>query len=179
MENPKPRKSIRISTDAAPYPNISSECRDPELCRELLPLIAEKLASLAEYLYCSVTLEPAYPRLAELLSVLSEVELCHLGLLSRLSVAYGGNPTVRSLIRTSGSIELREDRDSRAPVAAARALRDLISCARRRAISYRRLSLSAERRGSISAAELLRRLAADEERHIRLLDDKELVRCSR
>lgn len=126
---------------------------------------AGELNSVSEYLYLSIMFADAYPELSEYFEKLSMEEMHHHRALGELILRLGGDPAERSTVRNSGRINLCEDRDSRAPVAATRALKNNIVSERRDAENYCRLAAMAERCGDISAATLLSQFAADEARH--------------
>ena len=112
-----------------------------------------------------LVLADAYPELSEYFEKLSMEEMHHHRALGELILRLGGDPAERSTVRNSGRINLCEDRDSRAPVAATRALKNNIVSERRDAENYCRLAAMAERCGDISAATLFSQFAADEARH--------------
>ena len=126
---------------------------------------AGELNSVSEYLYLSIMFADAYPELSEYFEKLSMEEMHHHRALGELILRLGGDPAERSTVRNSGRINLCEDRDSRAPVAATRALKNNIVYERRDAENYCRLAAMAERCGDISAATLFSQFAADEARH--------------
>ena len=126
---------------------------------------AGELNSVSEYLYLSIMFADAYPELSEYFEKLSMEEMHHHRALGELILRLGGDPAERSTVRNSGRINLCEDRDSRAPVAATRALKNNIVSERRDAENYCRLAAMAERCGDISAATLYSQFAADEARH--------------
>ena len=126
---------------------------------------AGELNSVSEYLYLSIMFADAYPELSEYFEKLSMEEMHHHRALGELILRLGGDPAERSTVRNSGRINLCEDRDSRAPVAATRALKNNIVSERRDAEHYCRLAALAERCGDISAATLFSQFAADEARH--------------
>ena len=128
---------------------------------------AGELNSVSEYLYLSIMFADAYPELSEYFEKLSMEEMHHHRALGELILRLGGDPAERSTVRNSGRINLCEDRDSRAPVAATRALKNNIVSERRDAENYCRLAAMAERCGDISAATLFSQFAADEARHAR------------
>lgn len=128
---------------------------------------AGELNSVSEYLYLSIMFADAYPELSEYFEKLSMEEMHHHRALGELILRLGGDPAERSTVRNSGRINLCEDRDSRAPVAATRALKNNIMSERRDSENYCRLAAIAERCGDISAATLFSQFAADEARHAR------------
>ena len=128
---------------------------------------AGELNSVSEYLYLSIMFAEAYPELSEYFEKLSMEEMHHHRALGELILRLGGDPAERSTVRNSGRINLCEDCDSRAPVAATRALKNNIVSERRDAENYCRLAAMAERCGDISAATLFSQFAADEARHAR------------
>ena len=79
---------------------------------------AGELNSVSEYLYLSIMFADAYPELSEYFEKLSMEEMHHHRALGELILRLGGDPAERSTVRNSGRINLCEDRDSRAPVAA-------------------------------------------------------------
>ena len=126
---------------------------------------AGELNSVSEYLYLSIMFADAYPDLSEYFEKLSMEEMHHHRALGELILRLGGDPAERSTVRNSGQINLCQDCDSRAPVAATRALKNNIIDERRAAENYRRLAMIAERCGDLSAASLFSKFAADEIRH--------------
>ena len=128
---------------------------------------AGELNSVSEYLYLSIMFADAYPELSQYFEKLAMEEMHHHRALGELILRLGGDPAERSTVRNSGRINLCEDRDSRAPVAATRALKNNIMSERRDSENYCRLAAIAERCGDISAATLFSQFAADEARHAR------------
>lgn len=126
---------------------------------------AGELNAVSEYLYLSIMFADALPELSKYFEKLSMEEMHHHRALGELILRLGGDPAERSCIRNSGKINLCEDCDSRAPVAATRALKNNILDERRASENYRRLAAIAERCGDISAAALFTKFAADEARH--------------
>ena len=126
---------------------------------------ASELNSVSEYLYLSIMFAEAFPELSEYFEKLSMEEMHHHRSLGELILRLGGDPAERSTVRNSGRINLCEDRDSRAPVAATRALKNNILDERKASENYRRLACIAERCGDLSAASLFSKLSADEARH--------------
>ena len=126
---------------------------------------AGELNSVSEYLYLSIMFADAYPDLSEYFEKLSMEEMHHHRALGELILRLGGDPAERSTVRNSGKINLCQDCDSRAPVAATRALKNNIIDERRAAENYRRLAMIAELCGDLSAASLFSKFAADEVKH--------------
>ena len=126
---------------------------------------AGELNSVSEYLYLSIVFADALPELANYFEKRAMEEMHHHRALGELILRLGGDPAERSCVRNSGKINLCEDPDSRAPVAATRALKNNIIAERRDSESYRRLSVMAERCGDASATALFLQFAADEARH--------------
>lgn len=139
--------------------------RNIPLANEAARARAGELNSISEYIYLSIVFAEAIPELSKHFEGLAMEEMHHHRALGELILRLGGDPAERSAVRNSGRINLCEDRDSRAPVAAARALKNNIADERRAAENYRRLALIAERCGDLSAAALFSKHAADEERH--------------
>jgi rubrerythrin len=140
--------------------------------RKNIPLACEaararagELNSVSEYLYLSIMFADALPELSEYWSHLAMEEMHHHRALGELILRLGGDPAERSCVRNSGKIDLCQDCDSRAPVAATRALKNNILDERRAAENYSRLAGIAERCGDLSAASLFKKLSADEARH--------------
>ena len=126
---------------------------------------AGELNSVSEYLYLSIVFADALPELSEYWNKLAMEEMHHHRALGELILRLGGDPAERCAVRNSGRINLCQDCDSRAPVAATRAIKNNIADERRTAENYKRLAAIAERCGDVSAAALFRKLAADEARH--------------
>ena len=140
--------------------------------RKNLPLACEaararagELNSVSEYLYLSIMFADALPELSEYWNKLAMEEMHHHRALGELILRLGGDPAERSAVRNSGKINLCEDCDSRAPVAATRALKRNIADERQASENYCRLASIAERCGDLSAAAFFRKLSADEARH--------------
>lgn len=136
-----------------------------QLANEAARARAGELNAISEYLYLSIVFAEALPELSEFFGKLAMEEMHHHRALGELILRLGCDPAERSAVRNSGRINLCEDRDSRAPVAATRALKNNIIDERRAAENYRRLAQMAERCGDLSAASLFSKHAADETRH--------------
>ena len=141
-------------------------------CHKNLPLACEtararagELNSVSEYLYLSIMFANALPELSDYWNKLAMEEMHHHRALGELILRLGGDPAERCAVRNSGKINLCEDCDSRAPVAATRALKRNIADERNASENYRRLASIAERCGDVSAATLFRKLSADEAKH--------------
>ncbi len=141
-------------------------------CHKNLPLACEaararagELNSVSEYLYLSIMFADALPELSEYWNKLAMEEMHHHRALGELILRLGGDPAERSTVRNSGRINLCQDCDSRAPVAATRALKRNIADERNSSENYRRLASIAERCGDVSAAALFRKFSADEAKH--------------
>lgn len=139
--------------------------KNPTLANEAACARAGELNAISEYLYLSIMFADALPELSEFFDHLAMEEMHHHRALGELILRLGGDPCERSAVRNSGRINLCEDRDSRAPVAATRALKNNIMTERRAAENYHRLALAAEKCGDLSASALFSRLSADESRH--------------
>jgi rubrerythrin len=140
--------------------------------RKNIPLACEaararagELNAVSEYLYLSIIFADALPELSEYWSHLAMEEMHHHRALGELILRLGGDPAERSCVRNSGKINLCEDCDSRAPVAATRALKRNIADERQASENYRRLAALADRCGDTAAASLFRKFSADEARH--------------
>ena len=140
------------------------QCNVP-LASEAARARAGELNAVSEYLYLSIVFAEALPELSEYWSKLAIEEMHHHRALGELILRLGGDPAERSAVRNSGRINLCEDRDSRAPVAATRAIKNNIAEERRSSENYNRLAALAERCGDTSAASLFCKLSADEARH--------------
>lgn len=140
------------------------QCNVP-LASEAARARAGELNAVSEYLYLSIVFAEALPELSEYWSKLAMEEMHHHRALGELILRLGGDPAERSAVRNSGRINLCEDRDSRAPVAATRAIKNNIAEERRSSENYNRLAALAERCGDTSAAALFRKFSADEARH--------------
>lgn len=136
-----------------------------QLASEAVRARAGELNSISEYLYLSIVFAEALPELSAHFERLAMEEMHHHRALGELILRLGGDPAERCAVRNSGRIDLGEDRDSRAPVAATRALKNNVADEKRAAENYLRLASVAERCGDLSAASLFRELAADERRH--------------
>lgn len=141
-------------------------------CHKNLPLACEvararagELNSISEYLYLSIVFADALPELSEYWNKLAMEEMHHHRALGELILRLGGDPAERCAVRNSGKISLCEDCDSRAPVAATRALKHNICDERQASENYRRLASIAERCGDTPAAALFRKFSADEAKH--------------
>ena len=126
---------------------------------------AGELNSISEYLYLSIVFADALPELSEYWNKLAMEEMHHHRALGELILRLGGDPAERCAVRNSGMISLCEDCDSRAPVAATRALKRNICDERQASENYRRLASIAERCGDTPAASLFRKFSADEAKH--------------
>lgn len=143
----------------------NSHQKNIPLANEAARARAGELNSISEYLYLSIVFADALPELSDYFERLSMEEMHHHRALGELILRLGCDPAERSAVRNSGRINLCEDRDSRAPVAATRALKNNIMDERRASENYRRLSAIAERCGDLAAASLFSKLSADEARH--------------
>jgi rubrerythrin len=126
---------------------------------------AGELNSISEYLYLSIVFADALPELSEYWNKLAMEEMHHHRALGELILRLGGDPAERCAVRNSGKISLCEDCDSRAPVAATRALKRNICDEYQASENYRRLASIAERCGDTPAASLFRKFSADEAKH--------------
>ena len=143
----------------------NSHQKNIPLANEAARARAGELNSISEYLYLSIVFADALPELSEYFERLSMEEMHHHRSLGELILRLGCDPAERSAVRNSGRINLCEDRDSRAPVAATRALKNNIMDERRASENYRRLAAIAERCGDLASASLFSKLSADEARH--------------
>ncbi len=141
------------------------------LANEAARARAGELNAVSEYLYLSIMFAEALPELSEYFERLAMEEMQHHRALGELILHLGGDPCERSAVRNSGRINLCEDCDSRAPVAATRSLKNNIMSERRSAENYRRLALAAEKCGDLSAAALFGKLSADEAKHAKEQED--------
>ncbi len=144
-----------------------SRMKDTMLAGEAARARAGELNSISEYLYLSIMFAEALPELSEYFEGLAMEEMGHHRELGELILRLGGDPCERCAVRNSGRINLCQDADSRAPVAATRALKNNIMSERRSSENYRRLALASEKRGDLSAAALFNKLSADEAKHAR------------
>ncbi len=135
------------------------------LANEAARARAGELNAISEYLYLSIMFSDALPELSEYFDDLAMEEMGHHRELGELILRLGGDPCERSAVRNSGRINLCQDTDSRAPVAATRALKNNIMSERRSSENYRRLALAAEKCGDLSAAAIFNKLSADEAKH--------------
>ena len=126
---------------------------------------AQKLCSISEYIYLSIIFEHSLPDISAVFSRIAERELYHHRLLGSLILGFGCDPAERVAVRCRGKIDLSEDAESRAPVAASRVLGENI-CSKK-ASEERFLSLASlcESFGELDAAEMLRQIADDERAH--------------
>ena len=145
--------------------NCNKPQKNIQLANEAARARAGELNAISEYLYLSIVFADALPELSDYFSKLAMEEMHHHRALGELILRLGCDPAERSAVRNSGRINLCEDRDSRAPVAATRALKNNIMDERRAAENYRRLAQMAERCGDLAAASLFSKHAADETRH--------------
>lgn len=143
----------------------NSQQKNIPLANEAARARAGELNSISEYLYLSIVFADALPELSEYFERLSMEEMHHHRALGELILRLGCDPAERSAVRNSGRINLCEDRDSRAPVAATRALKNNIMDERRASENYRRLAAIAERCGDLASVSLFSKLSADEARH--------------
>ena len=143
----------------------NSHQKNIPLASEAARARAGELNSISEYLYLSIVFADALPELSEYFERLAMEEMHHHRSLGELILRLGCDPAERSAVRNSGRINLCEDRDSRAPVAATRALKNNIMDERRSSENYRRLAAIAERCGDLTSASLFSKLSADEARH--------------
>ncbi len=139
--------------------------RNLPLACEVARARAGELNSISEYLYLSIVFDDALPELSEYWNRLAMEEMHHHRALGELILRLGGDPAERCAVRNSGRINLCEDRDSRAPVAATRAIKNNITEERHAAENYKRLATIAERCGDFGAVAFLGKRAADEIRH--------------
>ncbi len=143
----------------------STHQKNLPLANEAARARAGELNSISEYLYLSIMFADALPELSGYFEKMAMEEMHHHRALGELILRLGGDPAERSAVRNSGRINLCQDCDSRAPVAATRALKCNIMTERKHAENYHRLAANAERCGDLSAASLFSKLASDEARH--------------
>lgn len=143
----------------------NTQHRNLPLACEVARARAGELYAISEYLYLSIIFADAFPELSEYWNKLAMEEMHHHRALGELILRLGGDPAERCAVRNSGRINLCEDRDSRAPVAATRALKRNIADERQASENYCRLASIADRCGDTSAASLFRKFSADEAKH--------------
>lgn len=153
------------------YPSLEGTTCNCRLACEVARSRAGELNAISEYLYQSVIFFDTMPGLSSLFDEIAIDEMHHFRLLGELINRLGGDPVVRTAVRGRGGICLREDSDSRAPVAAVRTLRCNIADETKAFNEYMRLAALAERMGQSPAAALLRRIACDEKRHIGMQEE--------
>lgn len=147
------------------YPSLDGTTCNCRLACEVARSQAAELNAISEYLYQSIMFRETMPGLSDMFDGIALDEMHHFRMLGELINRLGGDPTVRTAVRGRGGICLREDKDSRAPVAAARTLGCNIAAERAAYNEYMRLASLAERMGQLPAAALLRRIACDERSH--------------
>ena len=143
------------------YPSLDGTTCNCRLACEVARSQAAELNAISEYLYQSIMFRETMPGLSDMFDGIALDEMHHFRMLGELINRLGGDPTVRTAVR----ICLREDKDSRAPVAAARTLGCNIAAEHAAYNEYMRLASLAERMGQLPAAALLRRIACDERSH--------------
>lgn len=148
------------------YPGTGGVRRAPRLARSLFAPRADELSAISNYTYYSIVFESSMPELSELFDEIALTEMRHFRLLGELIDALGADPVVNMRLHTV-ALGLTEDEDSRAPVAAVRVLRSLLSDEEAAAREYARLAAVFE--DDTAAAAILTRLAADETAHARAL----------
>ena len=154
--------------NARPYPSIDGTTCNCRLACELARQHSAELNAVSEYIYQSIVFAGTMPQLSDIFDGIALDEMHHFRMLGELIRLLGGDPAVRTAVRNRGGICLREDRYSRAPVAAARELRCNIADELASYNEYMRLASLAERMGQLPAAALLRRIAEDEKEHRRI-----------
>lgn len=154
--------------NARPYPSIDGTTCNCRLACELARQHSAELNAVSEYIYQSIVFAGTMPQLSDMFDGIALDEMHHFRMLGELIRLLGGDPAVRTAVRNRGGICLREDRYSRAPVAAARELRCNIADELASYNEYMRLASLAERMGRLPAAALLRRIAEDEKEHRRI-----------
>ena len=142
------------------YPSLDGTTCNFRLACEVARQQAAELNTISEYLYQSIMFRETMPGLSDMFDGIALDEMHHFRMLGELINRLGGD------VRGRGGICLREDKDSRAPVAAARTLGCNIAAERAAYNEYIRLASLAERMGQLPAAALLRRIACDERSHI-------------
>ncbi len=128
-----------------------------------------ELYCISEYIYQSIIFENVYPELSEHYSELAMDEMKHYKMLSELQYRLGVNPTVNLRLSTK-AINITEDRDSIAPRAAIRSLRNSVHTELDTANEYRKL---AELACDATVKNFLLSIADDEDYHARLLTSLE------
>lgn len=147
------------------YPSLDGTTCNCRLACEVARSRAGELNAISEYLYQSIMFGETMPGLSSMFDEIAIDEMHHFRMLGELINRLGGDPVVRTAVRGRGGICLCDDKDSRAPVAAARALRCNIRDELAAYNEYMRVASLAERMGQLPAAALLRRIACDEKRH--------------
>ena len=109
--------------NARPYPSIDGTTCNCRLACELARQHSAELNAVSEYIYQSIVFAGTMPQLSDMFDGIALDEMHHFRMLGELIRLLGGDPAVRTAVRNRGGICLREDRYSRAPVAAARELR--------------------------------------------------------
>ena len=148
-----------------PYPSLEGTVANCRLACELARSHIGELNSVSEYIYQSIMFEETMPELSDIFDELAMDEMNHFRLLGELIRTLGGDPALRTAVRNSGGLVMREDKGCRAYVAASRELRRHIADELAAYNEYMRLAALSERMGQLPAAALLRRIAADEREH--------------
>ena len=100
------------------YPSLDGTTCNCRLACEVARSQAAELNAISEYLYQSIMFRETMPGLSDMFDGIALDEMHHFRMLGELINRLGGDPTVRTAVRGRGGICLREDKDSRAPVAA-------------------------------------------------------------
>ncbi len=148
-----------------PYPSLEGTAANCRLACELMRSHAGELNAVSEYVYQSIMFDETMPELAEMFNEIAMSEMQHFRLIGELIRLLGGDPALRTAVRNSGGLVMREDKSCRASVAAARELRRNIADELASYNEYIRVASLAERMGQLPASALLRRIAADEREH--------------
>lgn len=148
------------------YPDISDIKPDPKTAAVLYEAYAGRngeLEAISNYIYQSILFEGSAPIVSEMLECIAMVEMEHFRLLGRTILLLGANPAIKTAFKTT-HLNRKGDVVSRIE----KALSEDVESEKRAAEFYNKTARYTKDR---TLASLLKRLAADEEHHAKLLSD--------
>lgn len=151
------------------FPNLAHEtipC-DPRLARLVCGSYYGELSAISGYIYRAIMTEESCKSLSELFEQIAIDEMHHFRILGRLIRLLGGNPTICTNVSVS-SVHRGELCSPCCGESRSILLTESIREEETALAEYKKLAKAA---GSGTVATLFLRIAADEERHIRLLKE--------
>ena len=164
----EPERQVIAVTDPSPYPPVEVDQKNTHL---LVPLSLDlasasgELTAIYQYIYQSILLQESYPVIADTLRRIAIVEMHHMNILGQIMVKLGGSPRAISQfggratpwngtmpsytneIKQMLQVDLKSEQDT-----------------------YHRYLLQAHRISDPNISSILRRIALDEEIHIKIFE---------